>query len=93
MTTAQIPEWDGEQLTKYSQDPYYKAIFADGPSVHVASYVDYVLWECSTEFMATHGLPTDADVRLWITWLMERIDASTPEVQCAIRSCNEYIKA
>jgi hypothetical protein len=56
------------------------------------AFVEYFLWESSTECMVSVGMPTDADVKCWIGWLMLREDGASPEVQSIVQTCREYLK-
>lgn len=86
-----IPVPARDEQTMYSS-PEQCERFATAPARGLNVFVEYVLWECSTEFMVTHGMPTDKDVSLWIEWLEKRIDVADPDIQSAILMCNEYIK-
>lgn len=88
--TKTIP-WQPTVRTKYSGERHQK-IFEQEPAARVVAYCAYVLWECSTEFMVTDGMPTDADVQQWIEWLKSRSDASSTEIQNALLDCTEYVK-
>lgn len=55
-------------------------------------YVDYVLWECSTEFMITCGMPSDDDVACWINWINRRDDGKSKEALALIDECKRYIQ-
>lgn len=90
MNNVIIP-WKKDEQTKYSNGDHQK-IFEEKPAHGLNAYCEYVLWECSTEFMVTNGLPTDADVLQWINWMQARPDAASVEIQDALRTCNEYIK-
>lgn len=57
----------------------------------LSNWVAYVLWESTTEFMVTHGMPTTADVKCWVRWLRERPDEPTEEIQNAIEYCVDYL--
>ena len=78
--------------TKYSESADYETRFKTAPANKLEQFVEYVLWECSTEFMATSGMPTNADVECWISWLESRLDVNSAEIQQALFSCKEYIK-
>ncbi len=54
-------------------------------------FVNYVLWDCSTEYMANHGMPTDEQVSGWIDVLNARSDKDDPNIQAAIQDCIEYM--
>lgn len=92
MTTPVIIPWVADQNTKYSTSDYFANLIQNDPAVRLVCYIDYVLWECSTEFMVSHGLPTNADVKQWILWLEGRIDKDDADIQSAVLSCREYIK-
>lgn len=92
MTDPVIIPWIADQPTKYSTDESFKKAFAEEPAYQLSVYVDYALWECSTEHMIKHGLPTDADVGTWIQWLEQRVDVADPDIQNAIFSCKEFTK-
>lgn len=57
----------------------------------ISAYMDYVMWECSTEFWARYGFLTNEDVSVWIQCLKEREDANSPHTQQLIRTCEQYI--
>jgi hypothetical protein len=86
-----IPVPAATQRTKYS-DKHYEERFKVDPGSMLYSWTEYVLWECSTEFMVTNGMPTDADVKCWINWLQARPDADSEDVQSALGMCSEYIR-
>jgi hypothetical protein len=86
-----IPVPAATQRTKYS-DKHYEERFKNDSSRLLREWTVYVLWECSTEFMVTNGMPTDADVKCWINWLQSRSDSTSPDIQSALGNCSEYIK-
>lgn len=88
--TEPIP-WQPNVRTKYSDERHQK-IFEQEPATRIAAYCVYVLWECSTEFMVNNGMPTDADVLMWIEWMNGRLDVSSVEIQGALLDCTEYVK-
>jgi hypothetical protein len=86
----EIIPWDPTILTMWSDEYALAAISLDGAET-VERFVDYFLWDSTTECMVSVGLPTPADVQMWITWLKARPDANAPEIVRAIQSCEEYI--
>lgn len=91
MTAPTIIPWVANENTKYSTQDFYADLIQNAPADTLVGYVVYVLWECSTEFMVSHGLPTDADVKQWIIWLEGRPDRHDGDVQHAITACEEYL--
>jgi len=75
------------ERTKYSDDQTLE-ILRTGDQTTLNVYCDYVLWDCSTEFMINNGMPTDADVQEWIKVLEARTDIDTERY---LRYCREYI--
>jgi hypothetical protein len=86
-----IIPWIATQRTSWSDPSRIDRFKRDTPS-HILSFVDYFLWESSTECMVSVGMPTIADVDMWILWLSERADANDPLIQDAIQSCKGYTK-
>lgn len=86
-----IIPWIATERTKYSSATRLE-YFAQQPALILASWVEYILWECSTEFMVTSGMPTDADVEQWLNTLQTRPDANENIVQGLIKECQDYIK-
>lgn len=74
--------------TDYSKPDWLNDVAARQVAVHI----NYILWDCSTEFMATHGLPTDEQVVEWIEILEARPDCAAEFIQLALNDCREYIK-
>lgn len=54
-------------------------------------HINYVLWDCSTEFMVEHGMPSNEQVEGWIEVLESREDQDQ-FIELAIKDCYEYIK-
>lgn len=82
-----------DKPTRYSTDERYRVLITNDAAINVFSYVIYVLWDSSTEFMVAHGLPSDTDVKQWIEWMKQRADADCQEIQDAIIACEEYINS
>lgn len=89
--TPKIIPWIADERTKYS-DEYYAERFANDPAKILRDWTIYVLWDCSTEFMVSQGMPTDADVLCWINWLQKRPDVDSDDIQSALGNCSDYIK-
>lgn len=86
-----IIPWIADERTKYSGE-HYEERFRHDNGRNVREWVIYVLWECSTEFMVSQGMPTDADVKCWINWLQGRPDAGSDDIQSTLGNCSEYLK-
>lgn len=86
-----IPVPAATTRTKYSGE-FYEQRFKNDNGGMIRDWTVYVLWECSTEFMVTNGMPTDADVKCWINWLQQRPDSDSADIQSAMSNCSEYIK-
>jgi hypothetical protein len=82
--------WDPAKSTRWSDEYSLAAISLDGAET-VERFVEYFLWDSTTECMVSVGLPTPVDVQMWITWLKARPDADAPEIVRAIQSCQNYI--
>lgn len=91
MTAKIIPLPEPTARTKYSNSRYEKLLKEDDAN-RIKEWTIYVLWECSTEFMVGNGMPTDADVKHWISWLQQRSDSASKDIQSALGACSEYLK-
>lgn len=53
--------------------------------------IDYKLWDSSTDFMCTFGVPTDVHVQRWLECLRARPDVEDPIVMRIILNCEQFI--
>lgn len=83
-------KYDPNALTKYSSPAILEQRYLDG-AAGLKSYLIWLFWDTSSEFMANHGLPTDADVKEWIKVLESRKDAKSAGIQDCISECINYI--
>lgn len=83
--------WDPEAHTRWSDEYALATLSLDGAET-VEQFVNYFLWDSTTECMVSVGLPTPADVRMWVQWLRARPDADSPGIVGALQACEEYLK-